>query len=583
MEWDQRIFRSLWHATRRVLRRKPPAEAADPEKYLGRLQTFANLAAGVPVELIRSGGPAGVDGRRFLVPFYQPLCRDENESFEFLQFCVLLLAERHRAAGMNQIQGASGPQATRMRSVLRAYPGARAMYRRVKASIRRSEREDERLTPARRRNLRRHLAAPVFTPPTLKIHGDADQALESDSAATAARKRRDAAQLRPINLPRDQELLQANQKEIEDYTLTHNFEKIETADEFDGRWRDMDDDNLDESFEAVQEVKLSFRIRTTETPDAVLSADVAPAEVGDMGAADPGEQCVFFDEWDYRRKAYREKHCRVFVRGFRERRAGFATEVLRREASSARRLDRRMQQAFQELETVRRQSSGDDPDLDAVIAAAADLRAGRTPDERMYLARRKRRKSVSLHFLLDLSLSTDSFVADRRVLDIEREALAVFGEVLDRHNCPFAVRAFYSRTRNDCVYLNVKDRREDWRASRDRLGALAPMGYTRIGPALRRSIDELSNSGDRQRWIVLFTDGRPNDYDRYEGAYGNRDVRQAVREAEAAGIRLQAFAVDRSGRAAFQEMLGPDSYRVLREPAALPEALNEFFLKLVRA
>ncbi|MCR9140890.1 MAG: VWA domain-containing protein [bacterium] len=594
MEWDQRIFRALWHATRRALRRNPPAEPADPAAFLGRLQIFANIAAGTPVELVPTKGAAGVDDRRLLLPFFQPLMKDEADSFEFLQFCVLLLATSFRSAchsfscesaDQNILSRSSSAPLRRMRTIFAAYPESRALFGRVKAAIRSVESEDAGLAVARRRNLRRHLIAPVFAPPRLTLHGEPPDALENpDGNGTRSRKIASQAKLRPIELPRDQELLQVNRKEIEDYTLSHNFEKIETADEFDGRWRDMDDDeNLDESFEALQEVKLGFRIRTTETPDAVLSADVAPAEVGDMAAADQGGQCVYFDEWDFRRKAYRQNHCRVFIRDFRESRSGFAADILRRERGSLQRLDRRMQQAFQELETVRRQSSGDDPDLDAVIAAAADLRAGRNPDDRLYLARRKRRKAVTLHFLLDLSLSTDSFVADRRVLDIEREALVVFGEVLERYDCRFAVSAFYSRTRNDCVYLNVKSPAESWRAVRDRLGALTPRGYTRIGPALRRSIDDLSKARDEQRWIVMFTDGRPNDYDRYEGAYGNRDVRQAVREAEAAGIRLQAFAVDRSGRAAFQEMLGAAGYKVLRDPAALPESLNDFFLRLVRA
>ncbi|MEQ9363345.1 MAG: VWA domain-containing protein, partial [Leptospirales bacterium] len=402
--------------------------------------------------------------------------------------------------------------------------------------------------------------------------------------ARGLRKR--PAQERRLDLPPVQELLEVDRKQIEDYTLGHNFEKIETADDFDGRWRDLENDDApDENAEAIQEVRLAFRIRTTDAPDAVLSAEVAPSDAPDAADAnvlDEGGAVIFFDEWDYRKQKYRRDHCRVAVRDFRDRRPGFASAVLARERKTFLNLDRRMRNSFQELEAVRRQTSGDEPDNDAVITALADLRAGRTPDERIYSGRRKRRRNISLHFLLDLSLSTDAYVADRRVLNVEREALTVFGEVLEGHACRFAVSAFYSRTRNDCVYLNIKTAREGWNATRDRIGGLEPRGYTRIGPAIRRTIQELGGAGDGQRWIVLFTDGRPNDYDRYEGRYGIRDVRQAIREAEAAGIQLQAFAVDGGESQAFHELLGPERYRILRKPADLPDALGDFFLRLNR-
>lgn len=589
MEWDQRIFRTLWHISGRVFRRRSLTEPGDPDAYISRLNLFANLVADHPVQLIPTNAAAALDGDRFLLPLGQPLLADENESLDFLRCCILLAAESNRfARDENQRMTSETRPLRRWRTIFVRYPMGHELFRQVAESVRNSEREDASLSESRRRNLRRHLRTSIHAVPRLIVKGSQDDVVVIENTTAEERalnRQKEKSKEHQIELPPEQELLSVDHKEIEDYTLTHNFEKIETADEFDGRWRDLEnDDNLDESAEALQEVKLGFRIRTTEAPDAVLSADVAPADAldaADTGIAESGV-AVYFDEWDYRKKAYRRDHCRVFVRPFRETRPGFAARVLARERQTFIKIDRRLQNCYQELETVRRQTSGDDPDPDAVIAALADIRAGRTPPEQLYLGRRKRRKNITLHFLLDLSLSTDAYVAERRVLDVEREALVVFGEVLERHDCRFAVSAFYSRTRNDCVYMNLKQTSERWQAVRDRIGAIAPCGYTRMGPAIRRSIEELSNVQGGHRWLVLFTDGRPNDYDRYEGRYGVNDVRQAVREAAAAGIQLQTFAVDRNRQAAFHEMLGSDRYRVLREPADLPDALGEFFLKLIR-
>ena len=84
--------------------------------------------------------------------------------------------------------------------------------------------------------------------------------------------------------------------------------------------------------------------------------------------------------------------------------------------------------------------------------------------------------------LLDVSLSTDAWVANRRVLDVAREAVLVLGEVAHRFADPLQVLAFASHTRNRCRVWTVRDWHEPWALGKARLGALHPQGYTRIGP-----------------------------------------------------------------------------------------------------
>jgi nitric oxide reductase NorD protein len=66
-------------------------------------------------------------------------------------------------------------------------------------------------------------------------------------------------------------------------------------------------------------------------------------------------------------------------------------------------------------------------------------------------------------------------------------------------------------------------------------GALKPGYYTRMGAALRAATRRLAERPERQRLLLLLTDGKPNDLDVYEGRYGLEDTREAVREARAAG------------------------------------------------
>ena len=34
----------------------------------------------------------------------------------------------------------------------------------------------------------------------------------------------------------------------------------------------------------------------------------------------------------------------------------------------------------------------------------------------------------------------------------------------------------------------------------------------------------------KNKWIIVLSDGKPNDYDKYEGQYGIQDIKQALRE-----------------------------------------------------
>ena len=83
----------------------------------------------------------------------------------------------------------------------------------------------------------------------------------------------------------------------------------------------------------------------------------------------------------------------------------------------------------------------------------------------------------------------------------------------------------------------------------------------------------LLRSGAKQRLLLLVSDGKPTDLDRYEGRYGIADVRQAVREAEAAAVDTFALAVDAQARLYLPRMFGPSRFAILSSPAHLANAM----------
>ncbi|MCB9743895.1 MAG: hypothetical protein H6740_14950 [Alphaproteobacteria bacterium] len=370
------------------------------------------------------------------------------------------------------------------------------------------------------------------------------------------------------------------QRELE--LPTHVFEKVETLEGFSGSLRQLDgEDELDEHLEALEEVDLGALVRGGPEAPALLRAEVGlEIDVPDVADVTDDEPCVFYPEWDQRRRAFRERWCRVVPTALGAGDPSWALEAAARHQALITRVHRRLEAARHERRVRPRQLDGDDIDLDAVVDAQATFAAGREPDPRLYRAPRRHSRDVATLLLLDLSLSTDSWVEGRRVLDVAREATLVLGEVSARLDERLAVMGFASHTRNKVRAFGVKQWEEPWAMARSRLGGLKPQGYTRLGPALRHATAALEAVEAKHRVLLLVTDGKPTDYDRYEGRYGLADVRCAVRQARAKGMLVHALAVDRRAHVGLPEMMGPGGWSLLPHPEALPEALAGLWARI---
>jgi len=133
-----------------------------------------------------------------------------------------------------------------------------------------------------------------------------------------------------------------------------------------------------------------------------------------------------------------------------------------------------------------------------------------------------------------------------------------------------ALAAFYSNTRRDCRFLLAKGFDDPAREGLQRLHAVFPTGYTRIGPAIRHALELLGQSGARRRLVLLLTDAKPTDYDHYEGRYGIEDVRQALREAGDQGTHCLALAVRDKSEAYLTQMFGTHGWMLLPDVHSLP-------------
>ncbi len=376
--------------------------------------------------------------------------------------------------------------------------------------------------------------------------------------------------------------VQIDQKQLEDAVLQHQFEKVETAEEFGGNFRDMDgEDELDEHENALEDLNMKYTVRVDDTAHSVYQADfVENTTVSESAQRDDKGYHVLYDEWDYAKRNYKENFCKVYPKSILKSDVPYYKKTLADNRSTLAGLRKMLTNVNNKYQQQRRQTQGEEFDIDAITDLFVDVHSGHTPSEKIYLSKRKKEKDLSILMLLDVSLSSDGYAANNRVIDVEKQVSILFGEILDEFNVDFSIDCFYSKTRNHSSYITIKDFDEDWQKAKFKVGAVEPSGYTRIGAALRHSGALLDKRSTKNKWVILISDGKPNDYDKYEGKYGVSDVKQALRELNERQINSYALAIEANAKYYFPQMFGQNHYQILTTPVELLQSLVKLYEKI---
>ncbi|MDC9722815.1 MAG: VWA domain-containing protein, partial [Urechidicola sp.] len=376
--------------------------------------------------------------------------------------------------------------------------------------------------------------------------------------------------------------VQIDQKQLDDAVLQHQFEKVETAEEFGGNWRDMDgDDELADHENALEDLNMKYTVRVDDTAHSVYQADfVENTTIAESIEAKSSDYHLSYNEWDYKKRAYKEDFCKVYPKPILETDVRYYKKTIAKNNSTLVGLRKMLSTVNNKFQQQRRQTCGQEFDLDALTDLYVDVHSGHTPSEKIYLSKRKKEKDLSILLLLDISLSSDGYAGGNKVIEVEKQVSILFGEILDEFNIDFSINCFYSKTRNHSSYLTVKDFDEDWNRAKYKVGAVEPNGYTRIGAALRHSGALLDARSTKNKWVILISDGKPNDYDKYEGKYGINDVKQALRELNESQINSYALAIEANAKYYLPQMFGQNHYQILTTPVELLQSLVKLYEKI---
>jgi len=302
-----------------------------------------------------------------------------------------------------------------------------------------------------------------------------------------------------------------------------------------------------------------------------------------------------YPEWDAYRSSYRPDFTRVRVLGTPVKRADHGHyRALARYGHLVGRLVRELERVRPDGRTIsRRAPYGDDLDLDACIDAAIDLRTGVEPSDRVFTDLRQRRRDVAVVFALDLSASTAVVLPPdpeapgtvRSILDLQRDAVSLVSQALDRVGDEFGIYGFSGSGRDDVRLSVVKDVEERTTpAVWHRMGGLTPDHTTRMAPAIRHLTRRLRDVEAATKIMFVISDGRPFDID-YGQQYGEEamlgysigDTAQALREARDLGVHPYLVTIDPDGADYLGAACDPGSYRVIADAQDLPEALAALY------
>lgn len=376
--------------------------------------------------------------------------------------------------------------------------------------------------------------------------------------------------------------VELDKKQQEDYVLLHNFEKVETAEEFNGVWRDFDgSDELEDHQEALEELNMKFTVRVDDTAHSVYQADfMENTTISESAETDSKGFHLSYDEWDFGKRSYKEKFCKVYPKIQLKTDSDYYKKTIAKNASTLMGLRKMLTNVNNKMQQQKRQTQGEEMDIDSITDLYVDVHSKRTPSDKIYISNRKKEKDLSILILLDISLSSDGYAAGNRVIDVEKEVSILFGEILNEFNIDFSIDSFYSKTRNFSTYLTLKDFDENWNVAKHKIGAVEPSGYTRIGAALRHAGARLDKRSTKNKWVILISDGKPNDYDKYEGKYGINDVKQALRELNSRNINSYALAIEAEAKYYLPQMFGQNHYQILTTPVELLQSLVKLYEKI---
>lgn len=343
----------------------------------------------------------------------------------------------------------------------------------------------------------------------------------------------------------------------------------------------FDNENIDVP-EDIQELLDSIQQDLGEIPEEYLTTEQAQNSSGDGDVEHEPElrtddsEIILYDEWDHSRQQYRKQWCQLREYEVTGKSSDFVDQTLAKHRNLLKQLHRTFEALREEDRRIHKQPYGEDIDLDAVINSYADIINGEEIDQNLFIKQRKVDRNIAVMFMVDMSGSTSGWIND-----MEREALILLCESLEKLGDRYAIYGFSGVTHEQCDLYRIKEFEENYTSVvKERIANIKPKDYTRMGVAIRHLSKLLAKVEAKTKVLITLSDGRPDDRDGYRGVYGIEDTRRALIEAKYLGIHPFCITIDEEAMDYLQHMYGPVNFAIVDQIDKLPYKVSDIYRRL---
>lgn len=327
-------------------------------------------------------------------------------------------------------------------------------------------------------------------------------------------------------------------------------------------------EDLDEITLGQKSANLSSRIK--------MDLDLQP----DMSEIYPLGKGHFIDEWDYRTKSYLKNYVCIKPQITAH---VIPTQLPKRLQKMVNKIQGELD--LLELDRIKNNKLpyGDEINIDTWIDYSGHQNKS-MHHQKFYESFEKKTRDMATLILADVSLSTEAGITQEiRIIDVIKDGLMVFSESLERLQDNFAIYTFSSLKNTKVFFHIVKNFKEKYTdLIRGRIDIIKPGYYTRLGAAIREATKILDKQKNINKLLLIISDGKPNDVDRYDGRYGIEDTKKAIEEVKRKGITPFCITIDLEAKEYLSYLFGKNGYVVVRDSKKLPKVLPEIYLNLTK-
>jgi nitric oxide reductase NorD protein len=286
------------------------------------------------------------------------------------------------------------------------------------------------------------------------------------------------------------------------------------------------------------------------------------------------------DEWDYRKNKYLINYVRI--------KPQVTVNIIPIDLPI--RLKKTVRKIQNELDLLRldrvkndKLAFGDEINLDTWIDYKGQQNKS-SHHQNFYTSYEKKSRDMATLILADVSLSTESGITQNvRIIDVIKDGIMVFSEALEKLEDSFAIYSF-SSLQNKKVYFNIIKNFKDKYSQliRGRIDAMQPFYYTRLGAAIRESAKILDKQNNVNKLLLIISDGKPNDEDRYDGRYGIEDTKKSIDEVRKKGITPFCITIDVDAKEYLSYLFGKNGYSIVKDGRNLPKIIPEVYINLTK-